>query len=112
MDAVIAESPYSSASQGMLDILTNVVSTMPRWVQLASLLPLLVPAIVATALQRLGQHPRAAEDAADHLAPRPVLLIHGTLDRRFPTTHSTRVFDRLTHAAKGLAGGAAPDRRV
>ena len=89
----------------MLDILTAFLLLMPPWLKYFTLLQWAAPIIVRLAVRQINsQGPEkliAVEDVIDRVPPRPVFLIHGTLDNRFRPDHSIRLFEQLKSDAKG-----------
>jgi fermentation-respiration switch protein FrsA (DUF1100 family) len=89
IDVVIAENPFTSIRDLVRDLegLEDVRPT-PDW--LAGL-------VAATAVWRMGGVGRPAPiEVVGAIAPRPLLLMHGTHDRAIPYAHSERL-----HAAAG-----------
>jgi fermentation-respiration switch protein FrsA (DUF1100 family) len=86
IDAVIAENPFASVRDLVRDLRgLEDARPIPRWA---------ADVVAATALWRMGGIGRPAPlDVVGAIAPRPLLLMHGTEDTAIPVTHSERLRD-------------------
>lgn len=86
--AVVADSPFASATE----VVTHGIHSTLRFALPASPLLALVDLIGE---RRFGYrlHNVRPIEAAPQLAPRPLLLIHGTADSLIPVEHGKRVFE-------------------
>jgi pimeloyl-ACP methyl ester carboxylesterase len=111
IDAVIAEAPFSSMEayiQQMSDQaaasggVRRVLQPPPWWPR----------ALIAFTAWRVGaQDLRAPIDVVDRIAPRPLVLIHGTADTAFVPDHAQRLAQRTGGSAVlWLAEGAEHTR--
>lgn len=84
IDAVIAENPFTRISDLVRD--SQQAAGAPRW---------LLDAVSSLAVWRMGGAGLPAPiDAVSRIAPRPLLLMHGTEDRVIPINHSRRLHER------------------
>jgi alpha-beta hydrolase superfamily lysophospholipase len=82
--AVVADSAYARLSHAVKDWWRNAVGKMSL---------LLHPTLLIGRLYtRQSAHKVAPEEVIGHIAPRPVLLIHGTHDQLIPPYHAERLF--------------------
>jgi alpha-beta hydrolase superfamily lysophospholipase len=83
IDVVIAENPYTSVRDLFRDLDGLRERPSPVW---------LVDLVAATALWRVGGLGRPAPiEVVGAIAPRPLLLMHGTRDQAIPWAHSERL---------------------
>ena len=103
IDGIIAESPYISLQDGVKDIIELTIAGMPWWAKAFLLAPLVIRLVIMTLTFRIGGPPLSSSVlAVVNSIKKPVLLIHGTLDNRFRTDHSLRLFEALTEDTKEL----------
>ena len=82
--AVVADSAYARLSHAVKDWWRNAVGKMSL---------LLHPTLLIGRLYtRQSAHKVAPEEVIGHIAPRPVLLIHGTRDQLIPPYHAERLY--------------------
>jgi fermentation-respiration switch protein FrsA (DUF1100 family) len=114
IDAVIAESPFTSM-QDYVEQLTDQNlgrSRLGAFVPRAALSTWWPQLVVAFTSWRVGAHDLAAPiEVIDRIAPRPILLIHGTEDTAFVPEHSVRLFEKANMPKQlWLAPGAVHTR--
>ena len=86
IDAVIAENPVAS----LLELLRGTIHAQRIWVP-----EILIDLMRDVAVWRFGAFgPWEAIDVIDGVAPRPLLLMHGTADQVVPIRHSELLFER------------------
>ena len=86
IDAVIAENPVAS----LLGLLRGTIHAQQLWVP-----EILIGLMRDVAVWRIGASGRwEAIDVVAEVAPRPLLLMHGTADRIVPPRHSELLYDR------------------
>jgi fermentation-respiration switch protein FrsA (DUF1100 family) len=115
IDAVVAESPFSS----MQDYIQQLTEQNLDRTRVGQLVPNAVwstwwpSLVVGFTTWRIGVPDLVAPiDVIGRIAPRPVLLIHGTADTAFVPAHSVRLFEqaRAPHRDLWLAPGAVHTR--
>ncbi len=85
LQAVIVQSSFTSLSHGIDDAF-NKMALLPEW----PFQPLIIGVAEWRTGVRVGQVDSAA--ALSRVAPRPVLIIHGTRDDMFPLAHAERLY--------------------
>ncbi len=86
IDAVIAENPVAS----LLGLLQGTIHAQRLWVP-----QILIGLMRDVVVWRIGASGRwEAIDVVAEVAPRPLLLMHGTADRIVPPRHSELLYDR------------------
>jgi pimeloyl-ACP methyl ester carboxylesterase len=97
IDAVVAESPFSSMQDHVQQLTDQNLSRM----RLETVVPDVIWAtwwpqvVVGFTSWRVGARDLAAPiDVIGRIAPRPILLIHGTADTALVPEHSARLFER------------------
>jgi len=84
IDAVIAENPFTSIHAVIMD--NSMEPRLPR--------PLLVAISYLTRLRLGALGAPDPLEVVDRIAPRPLLLMHGDVDRVIPLRHSQELFER------------------
>jgi alpha-beta hydrolase superfamily lysophospholipase len=94
IDAVVAESPFASIDGFLYDEVERVVEQRPlfRYVPRPQWWPHLIVQFTAWRLGVDGL--QAPVDVVDQIAPRPLLLMHGTGDISVDQMHSERLYAR------------------
>jgi dipeptidyl aminopeptidase/acylaminoacyl peptidase len=93
LQAVVIESSYSSLPDAVEDAFDNR-SVFPKWS---------APFLIALAEQRVGFEISQVDSARDlaALAPRAVMIIHGSVDDLFPVEHAYKMYNSA-HEPKRL----------